>query len=96
MQAAFNANATGAAVTAQIFAPLLKKSRSPRIVNVSSGAGSISLRLEKNQYYKMGEVQYRASKCAMNMVAACQVAEYEDDGIKVFVFCPGFTVYLTC
>ena len=40
----------------------------------------------------MKAVQYRASKCALNMITACQVVDYSELGFKVFAYCPGFTV----
>jgi NAD(P)-dependent dehydrogenase (short-subunit alcohol dehydrogenase family) len=52
MTAAFQTNATGPAVVVEAFVPLLKKSRdmgnTPRIVNVTSGAGSIGLRSDRS------------------------------------------------
>ncbi|KAL1967372.1 hypothetical protein VTN77DRAFT_3156 [Rasamsonia byssochlamydoides] len=92
MRDAFDTNATGPAIVTQAFAPLLRKSTaSPRIVNISSGAGSINRRLEPSSpIYKVQEVQYRASKAALNMVTACQFVEYGPAGIKVFAYDPGF------
>ena len=89
----FDTNATGPAVITNAFVPLLQKSSaSPRIVNVSSGAGSINRRLDSSStMYKMGGVQYRASKAALNMITACQSVELGPQ-IKVFAYCPGFTV----
>ena len=94
MREAFNTNATGPAVLTEVFENLLKKSTAPaRIVNVSSGAGSITLRLDPTSRAKnIREVQYRASKAALNMVTACQHIDYAPLGIKVFAYCPGFTV----
>jgi len=76
------------------FAPLLKKSNgTPRVVNVSSGGGSITKRLDPTStWYNIKSVQYRSSKAALNMVTACQVVEYGGLGFKVFAYCPGFTV----
>lgn len=97
MQAAFNANATGVAVVTEAFAPLLKKaatgsSETVRIINVSTGGASISMRLDPSAYgADIKHVPYRTSKAALSMVSACQVAEYRDDGIKVFMYSPGFT-----
>ena len=93
LNTAFCTNAAGPYVTVDTFAPLLSKSIStPRIVNVSSGAGSISLRLDpNNEFYKMKHDQYRVSKAALNMVTACQITEYHPRGWKVFVYCPGWT-----
>lgn len=94
MRDAFDANATGPAVLVRAFESLLKKSTLPaRILNVSSGVGSIAQRLDPNsRSYKIVAVQYRASKAAMNMVTACQHVDYSPLGIKVFAYCPGFTV----
>ena len=91
---AFDTNATGPAVVVSVFASLLQKSTiTPRIINVSSGAGSIGRRLDSSSpSYKMKVMEYRAGKAALNMITACQWVEYGPAGIKVFAFCPGFTV----
>ncbi|KAF2640387.1 NAD(P)-binding protein [Massarina eburnea CBS 473.64] len=90
----FTTNAAGPHATVIAFESLLVKSpHTPRIINVSSGAGSISRRLDKsNSFYAMKVEPYRVSKAALNMVSACQHAEYEERGWKVFVYCPGYTV----
>lgn len=84
----------------EAFAPLLDKAGSggassgttARIVNVTSGAGSISLRLDASTHtYQQKVVAYRASKAALNMLTACQAVEYGPRGWKVFAFCPGYT-----
>lgn len=94
MAQTFQTNATGPLLMVESFAPLLKKSnRTPRVVNVSSGGGSITMRLDPTSIgYDLKAVQYRASKSALNMVTACQVFEYGGLGFKVFAYCPGFTV----
>ena len=94
LTAAFRTNATGPAILVETFAPLLAKSiTTPRIVNVTSGAGSIGMRAdESNSHQEMKLVAYRASKAALNMLTACQAREYGGRGWKVFCFCPGFTV----
>ncbi len=55
---AFQTNAIGPALVVEAFAPLLRKSEGiVRIVNVSSGAGSITLKTdESNPYRKMKTV----------------------------------------
>lgn len=72
MATCFRTNATGPLLMGDAFAPLLKKTQgTPRIVNVSSGQGSITRRLESASFgYKIKGVQYRASKAALNMVMA--------------------------
>jgi NAD(P)-dependent dehydrogenase (short-subunit alcohol dehydrogenase family) len=93
LTAAFQTNATGPAIVVETFVPLLDKSNKVvRIVNVTSGAGSISLRLgDPHEHQKMKTLPYRASKAALNMLMACQAYEYGERGWKVFCFCPGFT-----
>lgn len=93
MRDAFDTNATGPAIVTNAFAPLLQKSTaSPRIVNISSGVGSINRRLDPSSpTYKLQGLQYRASKAALSMVTACQWVEYAPLGIKVFAYDPGFT-----
>lgn len=93
MRLAFDTNATGPLIMAGAFAPLLKESTaSPRIINITSGAGSIASRLNRDSpTYKLQGYQYRASKAALNMITACQFVEYEAAGIKVFLYDPGFT-----
>ncbi|KAF2137365.1 uncharacterized protein K452DRAFT_257694 [Aplosporella prunicola CBS 121167] len=97
MRLAFDTNATGPAVVGEAFAPLLRaaaaRGTTPRIVNVSSGAGSIASRLDKTAFIHDADLlQYRASKAALNMVTVCQAWAFADVGAKVFAFCPGFTV----
>ncbi|KAI9655881.1 MAG: hypothetical protein M1831_004726 [Alyxoria varia] len=89
----FRTNAIGPYLTLEHFAPLLKKSNGvPRVVNVSSGAGSITMRLNPSSTgSNLKAPQYRISKAAMNMASACQVVEYGEQGFKVFTYCPGFT-----
>ena len=96
MRDSFDTNATGPAVVTIAFAPLLKKSTSSlrRIVNISSGVGSINRRLDPSSfaYNSFQGLQYRTSKAALSMVTACQWVEYGQVGIKVFAYDPGFTV----
>lgn len=94
MTTCFRTNAIGPALTVELFTPLLKNSKTTaRIVNVTSGAGSITRRLDPSAgFNKLREVQYRASKSALNMVTACQAVDLGPDGVKVFAYCPGFTV----
>lgn len=58
MSAAFLTNATGTAIVGEAFEHLLAKSdKVPRIVNVSTGAGSIGMRLDyENEHQKLKSV----------------------------------------
>jgi NAD(P)-dependent dehydrogenase (short-subunit alcohol dehydrogenase family) len=96
MRDCFDTNATGPIAVVRAFTPLLRKSTmtspSPRIVNITSGAGSIGRCLDPTSpMYGMQGFQYRTSKAALNMVTAIQWVEFGPD-IKVFAYDPGFTV----
>jgi NAD(P)-dependent dehydrogenase (short-subunit alcohol dehydrogenase family) len=56
MTAAFQTNVTGPAVVVETFAPLLEKSgrmgKTPRIINVTSGAGSIGWRSDRTNSHQ--------------------------------------------
>lgn len=69
---AFDCNVLGPARVTRAFLPLLKKSPEARIVNISSGAGSISEKTD-NLYYP-----YSVSKAALNMLTRALAAEFHD------------------
>lgn len=68
---------------AQAFAPLLRQSAHPRIVNVSSGAGAL------NSLGK-GPPAYVVSKAGLNALTRMLAAELQDDGVLVNAVCPGW------
>jgi NAD(P)-dependent dehydrogenase (short-subunit alcohol dehydrogenase family) len=77
LQRAFNTNATGPYLLTKALLPLLRKSEHPRIINISSGAGSIGRRLfAESPMYKIHAVSYRASKAAFNMITECFHVEF--------------------
>ncbi|KAF4637486.1 hypothetical protein G7Y89_g594 [Cudoniella acicularis] len=94
MALCFQTNSTGPFLVVEAFAPLLKKSNgTPRIINVSSAAGSIARRLDPtSQAHRMGmwEIAYCMSKTALNMLTVAQSILYSEQGFKVFAFSPGF------
>ncbi|MCY4020393.1 MAG: SDR family oxidoreductase [Chloroflexi bacterium] len=68
---------------AKTFAPLLKKSAGPRIVNVSSGSGSLAT-------MGAGPPAYNVSKTALNALTRMLAAELAADGVLVNAICPGW------
>lgn len=89
----FETNTFGTAICTEVFEPLLKKSSSPRLIHVSSDQGSIATRLDKTaKWYKIRGDAYRMSKAALNMLAACHKANFEEWGCKVCAFNPGLCV----
>jgi NAD(P)-dependent dehydrogenase (short-subunit alcohol dehydrogenase family) len=77
LQTSFDINAAGPYLLAKVMIPLLRKANNPRIINISSGAGSIGRRLfPESPMYKIQGEPYRASKVAFNMLTACLHVEY--------------------
>lgn len=93
LTACLQTNAVGAQLMGDYSAPLLRKSTTvPRIINNTSGAGSIALRFDRSHPIATLKVNaYRISKAAMNMVAACQWYDWGEEGFKIFIYGPGFT-----
>lgn len=85
-------NVFGPLAVYQAMLPLLRLSSDARIVNVSSGAGSLSLNANPAfPYRKMFSPAYAGSKSALNIIALSMMIEHEEDGIKVNLVSPEFT-----
>lgn len=92
VRAIWETNVFGALAVYQAMLPLLRLSAAARIVNVGSGAGSLTLNANPDYpYRKMYSPAYAGSKSAMNIIALSMMAEHENDGIKVNVVSPEFT-----
>ncbi|MET0255361.1 MAG: SDR family oxidoreductase [Luteibacter sp.] len=88
----FETNFFGTIAVTQAFLPLVKKSASGRIVNVSSGLGSITLNNDPTwDYAAVKFLGYNGSKAALNMFTVLLAAELKDLGIKVNAADPGYT-----
>ena len=88
----FETNFFGAVAVTQALLPLVKKSSAGRIVNVSSGLGSIALNADPNwDYAAVKLIGYNGSKAALNMFTVLLAAELKDTGIKVNAVNPGYT-----
>ena len=79
----FKTNTLGPLAVTQAFLPLLRKSPSARIVNVSSGMGQIS-------DMGGGSAGYRLSKVSLNALTKIVNAELPDGNIKINTMCPGW------
>jgi NAD(P)-dependent dehydrogenase (short-subunit alcohol dehydrogenase family) len=80
---ALETNLFGAWRTAQACLPLLRRSQHGRVVNVSSGSGSIT-------DMGAGSPAYSVSKAALNALTRILAAELRRDGILVNAVCPGW------
>jgi NAD(P)-dependent dehydrogenase (short-subunit alcohol dehydrogenase family) len=88
----FDTNVLGTLAVTQAMLPLLRKSKAARIVNVSSGLGSLALNGDPEwEFAKVKYFGYNASKAAVNMLTVQLAAELADEGIKVNAADPGFT-----
>jgi NAD(P)-dependent dehydrogenase (short-subunit alcohol dehydrogenase family) len=89
---AYDANVYGVVRVTQAFIDLLKKSSTPRIVNVSSSQGSITLHSDPSyKYYNYKAAVYLSSKSAMNMYTVVLAYELRDSNFKINAVCPGYT-----
>jgi NAD(P)-dependent dehydrogenase (short-subunit alcohol dehydrogenase family) len=88
----FRVNFIGTVAVTQAMLPLLRKAHSARIVNVSSGLGSLTKTgdpvFEFVAYKYLG---YAASKAALNMLTVQLGYELRDTAIKVNSVDPGYT-----
>lgn len=88
----FDTNFFGTINVVQTFLGLLKKSDSPRIVNVTSGLSSLTLHSDPNwEYYAYKGASYGPSKTALNAYTIALAYELKDTAFKVNAIDPGFT-----
>lgn len=92
MRAVWETNVFGVLAVYQAMLPLLRKAPDARIVNVSSGVGSLTTNSDPAFAYRsiFGPV-YPASKTALNALTVAMAIELEAEGIKVNAVSPGFT-----
>ena len=88
----FDTNFFGALRVAQTMLPLLRNSAAGRIVNISSGLGSLTFNSDPawtGRDVKL--IGYNASKAALNMLTVHLAYELRDTKIKVNSANPGYT-----
>ena len=76
-------NTVGPLMVTQAFLPLLKQGTNSRVVNISSGMGSMGLKLN-------GMIPYSTSKAALNMVSHRMGQNENFQGITVIALDPGW------
>ena len=88
----YEVNVYGVIRVTHAFVELLKKSKSGRIVNVSSGLASLTLATDKAwPFYNMYSLAYSSSKTALNGVTVAYAKTLAPFNIKVNVSDPGYT-----
>jgi NAD(P)-dependent dehydrogenase (short-subunit alcohol dehydrogenase family) len=91
---AYETNVFGLVAVTQAFLPALRRSAHPRIVNLSSGTGSLAWNSGDNPQFDWRRVQgggiaYRSSKTAVNAITLLTAQALEADGILVNALAPG-------
>jgi NAD(P)-dependent dehydrogenase (short-subunit alcohol dehydrogenase family) len=88
----YETNVFGAAAVTLAMLPLLRRSSSARIVNMSSTQGSLSLAADRDHPYGGGPnlLAYNSSKTALNAISLAFANELRGTGIKVNSASPGY------
>ena len=92
VRAIWETNVFGVLSVYQAMLPLLREPPEARIVNVSSGVGSLTRNADPaSPYRRIFGPGYSASKTALNAMTLAMAIELESTGIKVNAVSPGFT-----
>ena len=87
----FDINYFGTVELTQALLPLIKKSDSGRIVNISSVSGSFGVHLDENHWlYQLKPYAYSASKTALNQFTVFLANSLKETNIKVNAANPGW------
>jgi NAD(P)-dependent dehydrogenase (short-subunit alcohol dehydrogenase family) len=87
----YETNLLGPVRMLEAFLPLLRNSRSARVVNVTTTMGSLADQTNpESPYYGVVMPAYQSSKAALNNVTIALAKLLADSDIKVTSVCPGF------
>jgi NAD(P)-dependent dehydrogenase (short-subunit alcohol dehydrogenase family) len=85
----YETNVFGVAAVTNAFLPALRQSVHPRIVNISSGTGSLTWGTGPQFPHRGTYAAYRSSKAALNALTVYYAHALADEGIKVNALAPG-------
>ncbi|MFI7615338.1 SDR family oxidoreductase [Nonomuraea terrae] len=85
----YETNVFGVVAVTNAFLPALRRSRHPRIVNVSSGTGSLTWATGPEFPHSGAHAAYRSSKAALNALTVFYAHALAGDGVKVNALAPG-------
>jgi NAD(P)-dependent dehydrogenase (short-subunit alcohol dehydrogenase family) len=91
VRAVFETNVFGVIAVTQAMLPLLREAPSARIVNISSGGGSLTRNSDPANPHRSMFGTYSSSKTALNAITLAFASDLESTGIKVNAADPGFT-----
>jgi NAD(P)-dependent dehydrogenase (short-subunit alcohol dehydrogenase family) len=87
----YETNVFGMFTVTKAFLPFLRQSKAGRIVNMSSGLGSLTQRSDPNWAYSaINAIAYCSSKTAVNGITVAFAKELKDTAIKVNAADPGY------
>ena len=90
MRTAVETNVIGVIRVTNALLPLLRRSSSPRIVNMSSSVGSLARQVDPDAMTGPISVAYSPSKTFLNAVTVQYAKEFEETDILINAACPGF------
>jgi NAD(P)-dependent dehydrogenase (short-subunit alcohol dehydrogenase family) len=85
----YETNVFGVVAVTNGFLPALRRSAHPRIVNISSGTGSLAWSGGPQFPHRGTYAAYRSSKAALNALTLYYAHALADDGFKVNALAPG-------
>jgi NAD(P)-dependent dehydrogenase (short-subunit alcohol dehydrogenase family) len=91
VRTAVETNVIGVIRVTNAMLPLLRRSASPRIVNMSSSVGSLTLQTTPGAETGPISAAYSASKTFLNAVTVQYAKELADTDILINLGCPGYT-----
>jgi len=91
LKKSFDTNFFGAFAVSQAMLPLIENADAPRVVNISSSIGSITLHSDPNSgVYPLKALAYSSSKTAFNQLTTHLAFTLRHTAAKVNSVCPGF------
>ncbi len=88
----YDTNVFGVVTVTNAMLPLLRQSAAGRIVNMSSGLGSLTQAADPgSEFGQLNIVTYQSSKTALNAITVAYAKELRETTIKVNAADPGFT-----
>ncbi|MFS0871108.1 SDR family oxidoreductase [Paenibacillus xylanilyticus] len=88
----YNTNFFGMISVTQAMLPLIQQSPAGRIVNLTSGLGSLAYNSDpEHEHAQFNLLAYNSSKAAVNMFTVTLAKEFRDTPLKINAVDPGFT-----
>ena len=92
MKQVYETNVFGVVAVTNAMLPLLRRSNAGRIVNLSSGLGSLAGSSDPaSEFGSVNVMAYQSSKTALNAITVAYAKELRENGIKVNAADPGYT-----